>query len=637
MTQYTKVFEPGKIGKLQLKNRIIFAPVLTLYATQDGEITQKLIDYYAERARGGCGLVVVEASYPYIYPGRISIHEDRFITGLRRLATAIHDGGAKAAIEINPGRGRSDDVDPTSASDTIHPRTGAKVRGLSIAEIKEAEYKLGEGARRVKEAGFDSVMIHGCSGYIVAEFLSPKANRRTDEYGGDIKNRARFALELVAAVREKTGADYPVTFRLVADERLEGGFRIEEGIAVAQLLEEAGIDAIDVVSGGVESFPWVCPYMYMPLATNVDLSRAIKKAVKIPISTAGRINNPDLAEEILRRGEADFVSLGRALVAGPQFPNKAKEGRADDIRKCIACCRCEESILKKPVRPMVCSVNPTVGKEKETELGLKLASKRKNVLVIGGGPAGMEAAIVAAQRGHNVTLWEKDHSLGGQLKIASVPPGKAEMQGFADYLIRQLDKLKVAVKLGREATAAAITEFSPDVVILAVGPKPKVPKIKGMGKKKCVFFDDVLSGKVDIGESVVVSGGSFVGCETADFLSEKGKRVTLISGLPTLAPEMYYPYADLLIGKLEENGVKAFTGIQEREITEKGMAIIDREGKRISLEADDVVIAAGSVPDKSLLEAIRGKVAEVYEVGDCVEARRLQEAVVEGAEVGLEI
>ena len=637
MAQFTNLFASGRIGKLQLKNRIILAPMIPLYANEDGSVSDQMIDYYVERARGGCGLVVIEASYPYSYPGRISIHEDRFIPGLRRLASAIHDGGAKAAIEINPGRGRSDDVDPTSASDTMHPRTGVKVRGLSIAEIKEAEYKLGEGARRVKEAGFDSVMIHGGSGYIVAEFLSPKANRRTDEYGGDIKNRARFALELVAAVREKTGADYPITFRLVADERLEGGFRIEEGIAVAQFLEEAGIDAIDVVSGGAESFPWVCPYMYMSLATNVDLSQAIKKAVKIPISTAGRINNPDLAEEILRRGEADFVTLGRALVADPQFPNKAKEGRSDDIRKCIACCRCEESILKKPVRPMVCSVNPAVGKEKKFELGLKPASKRKKVLVIGGGPAGMEAAIIAAQRGHTVTLWDNGDRLGGQLNIASTPPGKEEINNFTAYLIRQLNKLRVTVELRKEATAKMVLEFSPDVVILAVGSKPVIPDIKGIEKKKPIVLSDILSGKVKGGKRVVVIGGGFVGCETADFLAEKGKRVFVVEILSELASEMYYPYADLLIQRLKDKGVEAFTEVKEEEITDTGMEIIDREGKRVSLEADDIVIAAGSLVDKSLFESLKNKVPEIYEAGDCVEARRLQEATSEGAEVGLRI
>lgn len=637
MVKFARLFESGRIGKLQLKNRIILAPVLTLYANEDGSVSEQMIDYYAERARGGCGLVVIEAAYPYLYSGRICINDDRFIPALRRLVETIHDAGAKAAIELNPSRGRSDDVDPASASESIHPKTGVKVRALSITDIKKLEYELGEGARRVKEAGFDCIMIHGGSGYIVAEFLSPRANKRVDDYGGDLKNRARLALELVAVVREKTGSDYPIIFRMVADERIEGGFPLAEGIVVAKLLEEAGVDAIDVVSGGVENFAWVCPYMYMPLGINVDLSLVIKRAVKIPVSASGRINDPYLAETILTKGEADFVTLGRALVADPQFPNKAMGGKVDDICKCIACCRCEESILKPPVSPMVCSVNPAVGKEKKFELGLKPETKRKKVLVIGGGPGGMEAAIVAVQRGHDVTLWESSDSLGGQLNIAGIPPGKGEINNFTDYLIRQLNKLKVTVELEKEATTEMILEFSPDVVILAVGPKPVIPKIKGAERKKYVFFNDILSGKAAVGTRVIVSGGSFVGCETADFLAEQGKKVTIISGLPELAPEMYYPYADLLVQRLKDNGVEAFTGIKGREITDKGMEIIDREGKRISLEADDIVIAAGSVADKSLFESVKDKIPEVYEAGDCVEARRLQEATSEGAEVGLRI
>jgi len=285
---------------------------------------------------------------------------------------------------------------------------------------------------------------------------------------------------------------------------------------------------------------------------------------------------------------------------------------------------------------MLCSVNPAVGKEKEFELGLKPASKKK-VLVIGGGPAGMEAAIIAAQRGHNVTLWEKDNSLRGQLKIASVPPGKAEVQGFADYLVRQLDKLKVTVKLGKEATAAMVSKFSPDVAILAVGSKPVIPNVKGIEKKKPIVLSDILSGKVKVGKRVVVIGGGFVGCETADFLAEKGKRVFVVEILSELASEMYYPYAHLLIQRLKDKGVEAFTEVKEEEITDTGMEIIDREGERVSLEADDIVVATGSVPNKSLFEAIQGKVPEVCEVGDCVEARRIQEAVAEGAEIGLKI
>lgn len=639
MTQFARLFEPGKIGNLQLKNRIIYPPMVPRYVNEDGSVSERMINYYGERARGGCGLIIVEAAYPRSggYPGRIYLNDDRAISGLRRLAAAIHDGGAKAAIQINPHRGRADEVDPASATEAMHPKTGVKARALSIADIKELVDAVGEGARRAREAGFYCMMIHGGHGYLGSEFLSPRTNKRTDEYGGDAKKRARFALEMVSAVKEKAGADYPVIFRLTADERLEGGFGLEDALIVAKLLEQEGVDAIDVVSGVAETYVWGVPYMYMPRGCNTPLSQAIKRAVKIPVSVAGRINDPNVAEEILREGKADFVDMGRALIADPHFPNKAMAGKVEDICYCIACGRCAESILKPPVGPMICTVNPAVGREKEFELGLRPVAKKKRVLVIGGGPGAMEAAIVAAQRGHEVTLWERDEKLGGQLNLAIVPPGKDEVKELIKYLTRRLEQLKVAVRLGREATAEAVLSFSPEAFVAAVGSKPLMPKIKGIERRKTVSFRDILSGKAQVGRRVIVIGGGFVGCETADFLAEKGENVTIVEILPELASELWYPYAGLLIQKVKEKGIRTFTGVKEEEITDKGMEIMDREGKRILLEADDIVIATGSVADKTLFESLQGKVPELYEVGDCVKARRIQEAIYEGATASLKI
>ncbi len=639
MMPFVKLFEMGKIGNLQLKNRIIYPPMVTRYVNADGSISQQLIDYYAERARGGCGLIIIEAAYPRSggYPGRIYLNEDRIISGLRRLAEAIHAAGAKAAMQINPHRGQADEVDPASATEVIHRKTGIKARALSVNDIRNLEEAVGEGARRVKEAGFDCVMLHGGHGYLVAEFLSPRINKRNDEYGGDVKNRARFALELVAAVKRKTGADFPLMFRLAADERVAGGFGISEAVTVCKLLEEAGVDSIDIVSGSADTYVWTFPYMYMPRGCNTPLSQAIKKVMKIPVSVAGRINDPDIAEEILREQKADFVDMGRALIADPQFPNKVREGRVKEICRCIACGRCAESILKSPVGPMICSVNPAVGKEKEFESGLKSAARKKKVLVIGGGPGGMEAAAIASQRGHQVTLWEKDNKLGGQLNLATAPPGKDEVKGLLEYLTYRLNQLRIPVQLRKEVTPAAVSEFSPDAVIVAAGSKPLIPKIKGMEQRKVISFREVLSGMAKIGKSVVVIGGGFVGCETADFLAQKGKKVTIVEILPVLAGELYYPYADLLISELRQRGVETFTSVKKEEITPKGMEIVDQSGKRIFLEADDIVIAAGSVADKTLFESLKGKVPELYAVGDCVQARRIFEAVSDGASVAMKI
>ncbi len=640
MARFARLFEPGEIGKLELKNRIIYPPMVTRYVKEDGSISERMINYYRERAWGGCGLVVVEASYPRSggYPGRIYLNDDKVVPSLKRLAEAIHKAGAKAAIQINPHRGRADEVDPASATETIHPKTGIKARALTIDDMKNLKEAVGEGARRVKEAGFDCIVIHGGHGYIISEFLSPRTNKRTDDYGGDTKKRARFALELVAAVKEKAGADYPVIFRLTADERLEGGFGLDDAIIVSKLLEDAGVDDIDVVSGVAETYVWGTPNYYMPRGFNTPLSQAIKKVViKVPVSVAGRINDPGVAEEILREGKADFVDMGRALIADPHFPNKAKAGRLDEICYCIACGRCAESILKPPVGPMICAVNPAVGREEEFQVGLKPATKKKRVLVVGGGPGGMEAAITAAERGHEVALWEKDEKLGGQLSLAVVPPGKDEVKSLLKYLTYRLSQLKVTVESGKEATAKGVLEFSPDAAIVAAGSKPQIPRIKGMEKKKVFSFREILLGKAKVGKRVIVIGGGFVGCETADFLAEKGKKVTVVEILPELANELWYPYAELLIQKLKDKAVQTFTEIREEEITDKGMEIVDKYGKRISLEADDIVIATGSVADKTLFESLKGRIPELYGVGDCVKARRIQEAIYEGSEAGLKI
>lgn len=640
MSRFEKLFEPGKIGKLELKNRIIMPPLACGYTTEDGAVTQRMIDYYAERARGGCSMIIVETTYPRPsgYPWRPNISHDRYVPGMAKLAEAIHKGGAKAGIQFIYSKGRGDMVDPATASETVHPKTGARVRAMSVEEIKKVVYEFGEAAVRIKQAGFDCVQIHGGSGYLASEFVSPRLNRRNDEYGGDARRRARLALDLLAVLKKKLGADYPVIYRMTADEKVPGGFGLEDAIILSRILEDAGVDAIDIVAGSnVETFYWVVPYMYLPHGCNVDLAEAVKKEVKVPVCVAGKILDPHLAESILSTGKADFVDLGRALVADPRFLRKVKAKEVADICKCITCLRCLETILKHPMSPMVCTVNPSVGKEKEFKAGLKPAARKKKVLVIGGGPGGMEAAIVAAERGHDVTLWEKDSKLGGLLNIAVIPPGKNDIKALTEYLIRKVKELKVAVRLNKEATVKSVLEFSPDAVVVATGSRPLFPEIRGAQRKKAILFSDVLLGKVDVGKKVIVSGGNFVGCETADFLVEKGKDVTIITGLPGLASEMYYAVSDAIVHRLRDKGVKSITGIKDREITGKGMDIIDRDGKRMSLQADDIVIAAGSVPDRSLVEALKGKVPELYDIGDCVKARRIQEATSEGAAIGLKL
>jgi len=640
MTLFPGLFEPGSIGKLRLKNRIVMPPMYTGLCGEDGRVSDRLTDYYAERARGGCGLVIVEASYtrPEGYAGHISINDDSLIPGLKGLARAIQDGGARAAIQVNAHRGRGDEGDPASASEGVHPKSGARARAFSTEDIADLKRQYAEGARRAMKAGFDCVMIHGAHGYIISEFLSPLTNRRTDDYGGDLRRRARLAVEITEEVRRSTAADYPIIFRLMADDRIPGGFGVEDAAAVARLLEDAGANAIDAASGAAETYGWVVPYIYAPPACNSDLSQAIRRAVSIPVSVPGRITTPHIAEQVLAEGKADFVCMGRALIADPDLPAKAAAGRESEIRQCIACGRCMKAILgRNGWGTLECAVNPAVGRERWFREAMKPAATARRVLVIGGGPAGMEAAVVAAQRGHDVTLWERTDRLGGQLNLAAACPGKGETRSFIDYLSNQLRGLPVKVELSKEATPASVARFTPDVAVLAVGARPLIPGIKGRQPGQVVLFPDILSGLVSAGKKVVVVGGGLVGCETAEFLAEQGRQVAIVELLDRLAAELFYTYSDWVASVLRDRGVEAFVGVQEEEFTEGGLAIVDREGHRQLLEADTVVIAAGMLADHSLAQDLERIVTEIHEVGDCAEARQLLEAVHEGSTAALEI
>jgi 2,4-dienoyl-CoA reductase-like NADH-dependent reductase (Old Yellow Enzyme family)/thioredoxin reductase len=640
MLEFPNLFEPGRIGKIGLKNRIVFPPMVTHMATSEGGITDQLIDYYAERARGGVGLVVIEGSFPSPigHPKRIALDHDRRIPGLQRLVEAIHKGGAKAVIEVNTHMGRQDQY-PMSPSDVPHPITGVKPRPATLADIKKLREEYGEAAKRVKEAGFDGIMIHGGTGYLVAEFLSPLVNRRTDEYGGDVRRRARFPLELVEVTREKVGSDYPIIFRVMSHERVAGGLDTEDAIPICKMFQENGVDAIDVTTGSAVSHEWTAPPMYLPAGCNTDVSEAIKREVRIPVSVAGKINDPYLAEQILRERKADFVDIGRGLLADPNFVNKTIEGRVADIRKCIACVRCGEQILVS-MDPVMCTVNPAAGKEKEFEAKLEVVGKKKKVLVLGGGPAGMEAAIIADQRGHDVTLWEKSETLGGNLNLAVIPSGKGDMKNFLNYLNKQLKESRVKINLEKEATIESVKEFSPDAVVVAIGSNPFIVDIPGIGGEYVLGFSEVLSGRKEVaGKKMVVWGAGFVGCEVAYFLAEKGNDVTLIFPEPEPAPDVAYPdMRKLLLTKLEESKVKIVVGVKQfREITSKGIAFIDKEEKEVFIEATNIVLATGARPKSTFARSLRSVIPELYEVGDCVETRRLLEAIREGAEAALKI
>lgn len=631
MSFFKKLFQPGNIGTLTIANRIVMAPMVTHYA-EKGSVTERMIGYYAERAKGGAGLLVLEAAYPRTigHPGRVHIWSDAFIPGLKRLTDEVHHCGGKVAIEINPSRGRADEADPISASNVPHPLTGKMPRALTLEEIRELEEDFGRSVKRSREAGFDAVMIHGGTGYLISEFLSPRTNLRTDIYGGDIRGRARLAVEMVQEAKKQGGKDYPVILRLAASERIEGGISLEDILETCKLVENAGADAIDVVSGVAETMEWVVPSLYFPPACNVPLADKIKRRVSLPVMVAGRINDPSLAEEILKEGKADFVTMGRALLADPYFPTKAKERRVSDIRKCIACLRCIESFSAH--LPLVCAVNPTVGREREPE---PKEGKKKKVIIVGGGPAGLQAAITAAERGHEVILLEQEKEIGGQLNLASLAPGKAELRNVLGYFSSQLEKKREKItKIHGEGTPSVVRDLGPDAVIAAVGSAPLIPDIpgiqEGLRSKKVVTGREVLSGKVKLGKKAVVIGGGRIGCEIADYLAEKGHEVAIIEILPELAMDAFASIRKILLERLKEKGTQAYTGVKEEQIVEKGVEIVDSSWKRLLIETDKVILSVGSLPNSSLSRSFKGTAVEFYEVGDCKEARKILEAIHEG-------
>jgi 2,4-dienoyl-CoA reductase-like NADH-dependent reductase (Old Yellow Enzyme family)/thioredoxin reductase len=644
MKQYTKLFEPGKIGRMEVKNRIIMPPCGTHYSSLDGLVTDRQITYYGERAKGGAGLIVTEGAScrKRGKPGRILINEDKYIPGMKKLAEAIHQGGAKAVAQMSSHMGSMDEVDPASPSGIPHPFAGwsstipQHPRIITAADLEELVAEYGEAARRIMEAGFDGVMIHGANGYLACELLSRRFNKRTDAYGGDLKGRAKYLLDIVRIAREKTAPDYPVILRLMGSDRVstkegEEGWGIEDCVEVCKIVEVNGATAIDITSGSQETLEWGRPYWFIPSGFNTDITAAIKRAgIKIPVWNTGKIDEPSLAEGILKDGKADFVCIGRGLIADPYWPTKVKEGRLEDICPCIYDNRCNEDANISFV-PISCTVNPIVGREKEFAAKLPRFTKKKKVLVLGGGPGGMQAAIIAAQKGHDVTLYEKSKELGGQLIVAAVPPDKQDLNNLLTYLKLQVAKAGVKVILNKEATPEVVKKFAPDSVIVAVGSTPSVPDISGVRRENVLNCREVLSGQKTVGKKVIVMGGGYVGCETCSFLANKGIDVTLVFRSPEPALDVkFWENRKHYLDKLKEYRVKVMPQVKYGEITATGLNLTDKEGKEVFLEADNIVLATGATPNKALGESLKGKYLEFAEIGDCVEPRRIREAIEEG-------
>lgn len=649
--QFSKILEPINIGGVKVRNRINMAPMTTLYAGDNGEITEECVQYYGARARGGTGMVTLEGAYVnetgMQIPCSINVSDDKFIPGLSRVADAIKDNGGVAVLQLihsgiqawveqSVGPSEIGRIDGKPISTEMTPRA------LTSKEVHQYVQDFANAAQRAQMAGFDMVQVHGTHGYLIMQFLSPVTNKRIDNYGVD---RDLFPVEIVQAIKEKCGKNFPVIFRLCADEALgdklvQGGITLEDAKKTAVKLENAGVDAFDVTGGSDDVIHLYVPSSYVLDGVEgcfLDLAAEIKKTVSVPIISGGGIDTPQAAEKALESGKLDMVFVGRQLIADPEWINKVEEDRTEDIRPCVKCVECGKRIVY--LRGMRCSVNPLGGNEWKylNEKEIPKAINKKKVLVIGGGPGGLEAANTSAMRGHDVTLVEKENHLGGTLKIAAVPSFKSRYGKLIDWYEKQIIKAGVNIILNKKMDLESIEEMNPDVVILATGSKEVVPPIPGI--ENAIMSDDVLLDKVDLGKDVIVIGCGLVGAEVAYYIAKSDKNVSVFEALPQT--DLGLPGIALLRpqGLFDQYNVHVNFASPIVEIYKDGVLTVDNFGKKIITKADSIVCAVGRKPTTGddFVKEIQEKVKSVKIVGDVKSARKVSEALYEAFNAAMSI
>ena len=638
---FGNLFDEIRIGNVLLRNRIVMPPMVMCYAGPEGEINEQVIAHYEVIAKGGIGLAIVEASYVHSsgkgFESEIAVDRDGLMPRLHMLTNAVKAWGAAIAIQLYHGGIQAhvdQPVGPSAIGRKVFPPLRTP-RELTTDEVEKMVENFANAALRAKMSGFDMVEVHGTHGYLIAEFLSPLTNKRTDKYGAD---RALFATEIVRNIKEKCGSDFPVIFRLAANEFEEGGITLDYAKEAAKKLEAAGVDAFDVTGGTYDTADHIIPPIYYDKQGYFFREASeIKKTVNVPVISGGMLADPEIANDAVGNGLVDLVFIGRQLIADPEWPRKVREGRIAEIRPCIACEQCIERIFFQ--EPVNCSVNPLKGYEYRylSEEHIPKAKNPKKVLIVGGGLTGLEAARVASLRGHNVVLFEESNDLGGVLRYVLNEKMKWRIKRLIEWYGCVLCNQDIEVKLNTKVDADIIQKENPDVVILATGSDPLIPKIPGV--ENAVLAEDVLSGKTQPGKSVIIIGGGLVGCELAIKLSNEGHNVTIIEALPQIA--MGEPILSRMgiIKLLDKNGVRVLTCAPVVEIHKSGVETVNNLGIRSLFKADIIILSVGrkAKVETDLMEASKKVAREVYLIGDAKQPRKIIDAIREGFWTGVSI
>lgn len=635
--KYPHLFEPFTIKKTRFRNRIFSAPNMMCHLDANGFPTDYMIAYYAEKAKGGAAVVTVgdtpvDHEYAPSNPRSFNLSYES-LPFVSELAMAIKAHGAVASLELNHG-GFVNPPEAIGGKNPIGPVSFVRWDGVHVDAMDETMMNrvadnFANAAGLLKLAGFDMCLLHGGHGWLLDQFLSPLYNTRTDEYGGSLENRAKFPLMVIDRVRQKVGDDFLIEYRMSGSEEIEGGLSKEEGIAFAKMIDDK-VDIIHVSAAlDTEEAQAVHthPTMFLPHGVNVHYAQDIKKAVKSPVVTIGAISDPEMAEQILADGQADIIGMTRALIADPFFPEKARQGKPETITPCLRCLDCLTGMHTG--QHFQCAVNPWTGREFRMRNYVRPAASSKNVMVIGGGPAGMKAAVTAAERGHKVTLIEKTDSLGGLLKFTDYDSLKIDLMRYKNHLIAMTKSLPIEIVYNQEADKNYVNAKKPDAVIIATGSSPITPRIEGIDLPFVKHATTVYTDLSAIGSKVAVIGGGLVGCETGLFVAELGKSVTIIEMQDEIAPEANWMHREGMMQAFSKQDITLATGKKVVSISRTGVTVENADGTTEMISADSVIYAIGMRPENKLAEELQDCAPFVRAVGDCVRARKVSPAIYE--------